>query len=51
MRLSGYILDEKVQIARRYLEPTARKTMGLRPEHLELQDDAIVSLIQVRPSP
>jgi len=46
VRLSGYIQDEKVQIARRYLEPTARKTMGLAPHHLELEESALVSLIQ-----
>jgi len=46
IRLSGYIQDEKVQIARRYLEPTARKTMGLQEQHFELQDLALVELIQ-----
>ena len=34
VRLSGYILDEKVEIARRYLEPTARKDMGLQASPL-----------------
>jgi len=46
VRLSGYILDEKVEIARRYLEPTAREQMGLQPSHLELQEEAVVSLIR-----
>ena len=46
VRLSGYIQDEKMQIARRYLEPVARAQMGLQPHHLELRDDALVSLIQ-----
>jgi len=46
VRLSGYILDEKVQIARRYLEPSARKQMGLREEHIELTEEAVVSLIR-----
>lgn len=30
MRLSGYILDEKVQIAKKYLIPRNRKAMGLK---------------------
>ena len=50
VRLSGYILDEKLQIARRYLEPTARTSMGLKPEHMELTDEAMTSLIQVNGS-
>jgi len=46
VRLSGYIQDEKEQIARRYLEPTARKAIGLQEHHLRLEDDALASLIQ-----
>jgi ATP-dependent Lon protease len=30
LRLSGYILEEKVEIAKRYLIPRNRKTMGLK---------------------
>ena len=46
VRLSGYILDEKIEIARRYLEPNARKQMGLDEGHLTLETDALTSLIQ-----
>ena len=46
VRLSGYILDEKLQIARRYLEPTARSSMGLKDEHMTLEDSALTALIQ-----
>ena len=46
VRLSGYILDEKLQIARRYLEPAARSSMGLQEDHLQLEDSALTSLIQ-----
>jgi len=46
VRLSGYIHDEKIQIARRYLEPAARQQMGLQSDHLHLSDDAITSLIK-----
>ena len=46
VRLSGYILEQKVQIASRYLEPAARKQMGLLPEHMELTAGAVESLIR-----
>lgn len=31
IRLVGYIADEKMHIARDYLEPTAQKNSGVRP--------------------
>merc|ERR1719405_174425 len=46
VRLSGYVLDEKVQIARRYLEPAARKQMGMKEAHLSLTDEAVEELIR-----
>ena len=46
VRLSGYILNEKLEIARRYLEPAARKSMGLEESHLVLEDAALTALIQ-----
>ena len=46
VRLSGYILNEKMEIARRYLEPTARSAMGLKEEHMTLEDSALTGLIQ-----
>jgi Lon-like ATP-dependent protease len=69
VRLSGYVLDEKVsrspaatpdpnpnrdpnpnpnqvQIARRYLEPAARKQMGMTDAHLSLTDEAVEELIR-----
>jgi Lon-like ATP-dependent protease len=46
VRLSGYIVDEKVKIARRYLEPTAKASMGLSDEHVRLDDSALTALIQ-----
>ena len=46
VRLSGYVLDEKVQIARRYLEPTARKQMGMKEEHMAITDEAVEELIR-----
>jgi len=46
VRLSGYILDEKVQIAQRYLLPAAREQMGLTPEQMEMPRESIVALIR-----
>eukprot|EP00964_Phaeocystis_antarctica_P098779 scaffold64741_cov33-Phaeocystis_antarctica.AAC.1 len=46
VRLSGYVLDEKVQIARRYLEPAARTQMGMTDAHLSLTDEAVEELIR-----
>ena len=46
VRLSGYILDEKMQIANQYLIPAAKKQMGLEERTMQLPDDAIASLIR-----
>jgi len=46
VRLSGYILDEKVQIARQYLEPAAREQMGLTDKQIEVTKDSLVALIR-----
>lgn len=45
IRLSGYIAEEKFQIARRYLDPQAREAAGLHPEEAGLSDSAIRVLI------
>ena len=46
VRLSGYVLDEKVEITRRYLEPNARKDMGLEESHLQIENEAVEQLIR-----
>ena len=52
IQLSGYDQPEKVQIAKRYLDPKIRKEVGLEkgadttPDTLELQDEAIDALIR-----
>ena len=46
IRLSGYIHDEKVQIARRYLSAEARRRTGVDEAQVELRDDAVDSLIR-----
>src|SRR5208282_3024307 len=35
MRLSGYIMEEKLEIAKRYLIPKNRKHMGLKADQVE----------------
>lgn len=44
--LSGYTEDEKAEIARRHLMPKAIKNHGLREGELELEDDALLSIIR-----
>lgn len=46
IRLSGYIHDEKVQIAQRYLSAEARKRTGITLENVELTDPALDTLIR-----
>jgi ATP-dependent Lon protease len=45
MRLSGYILEEKVMIAKKYLVPRTRKSMGLKATQVQLGDDALRAII------
>ncbi len=45
LRLSGYILNEKVQIAKKYLIPRTRKDMGLKASQVTLTKDALSGII------
>jgi len=45
IRLSGYAADEKVAIARRYLEPQAAKDAGVPEGAVKLDDGAMHTLI------
>jgi ATP-dependent Lon protease len=45
IRLSGYILQEKVEIARRYLVPKALANHGLEKNQVTIHKSALVSLI------
>jgi ATP-dependent Lon protease len=45
LRLSGYILEEKVQIAKRYLIPRHRKEMGLKTSDVVFTHDSIAQII------
>jgi len=46
IRLSGYIMQEKLQIAKSYLAPAALKETGLTEEDVALKDDTIMSLVR-----
>jgi ATP-dependent Lon protease len=46
IKLSGYIKEEKVEIAKRYLIPKNRKTMGLKQTDVTFSKDAIGQIIE-----
>ncbi len=45
IRLAGYILEEKVEIARRYLVPKALKNHGLEKGQVTISKDALVEIV------
>ncbi len=45
LRLSGYISQEKVEIAKRYLIPRNRKVMGLHVKDIEFSPEALRTII------
>ena len=45
LRLSGYILEEKVEIATKFLIPRNRKLMGLKTSHISFTKTGLKSLI------
>ncbi|BAE81456.1 lon/ATP-dependent protease La [Chlamydia felis Fe/C-56] len=45
LRLSGYILEEKLQIATKYLVPRARKEMGLTAREIMFHPEALKHMI------
>ncbi len=46
IRLSGYVSDEKMAIAQRYLAPQAKELAGLKDADVTLSDEAIEELIK-----
>ncbi|GAB2229000.1 hypothetical protein Droror1_Dr00023134 [Drosera rotundifolia] len=44
--IAGYISDEKMHIARDYLEKTTREVCGIKPEQVEVTDSALLALIE-----
>ena len=45
IRLSGYILEEKIEIAKRYLIPKALKNHGLQKGQVSIRKEALVTII------
>ncbi len=45
MRLSGYILQEKIEIAKKYLIPRNRKSVGLKASEIEFSKEALKAII------
>lgn len=45
LRLSGYIADEKVEIAKKYLIPRHRKAMGLKAKQISFSTRALRALL------
>jgi ATP-dependent Lon protease len=46
LRLSGYTEPEKLEIAKRFLVRKQREAAGLKPENIELMDEALVGIIR-----
>lgn len=46
IQLSGYTEDQKVHIARKYLQPKQIKAAALKPEELVLEDEALVHIVR-----
>jgi Lon-like ATP-dependent protease len=46
INVSGYVAEEKIAIAQKYLAPTAKEAAGLKDLPVELQTDAIETLIK-----
>ncbi|KAL9262299.1 Lon protease homolog, mitochondrial-like protein [Drosera capensis] len=44
--IAGYISDEKMHIARDYLEKTTREACGIKLEQVEVTDSALLALIE-----
>jgi ATP-dependent Lon protease len=46
LQLAGYTEHEKIEIARKFLEPKAVEATGLKPENVQFRDDAFQAIIQ-----
>ncbi len=45
LRLSGYVLEEKMQIAKRYLIPKQKKAAGITPKQVTITDASLKEII------
>lgn len=46
INVSGYIAEEKLAIAQKYLSPASRETTGIKENSLSISDDAVLALIR-----
>lgn len=46
IEMSGYVGEEKLAIAKQYLMPQAMRDSGVKTEQIEIDDDALKSLIK-----
>jgi ATP-dependent Lon protease len=46
LELTGYTEEQKVHIARRYLQPKQIAANGLKPDEIEITDEALTTIIQ-----
>ncbi|KAJ8752510.1 hypothetical protein K2173_004798 [Erythroxylum novogranatense] len=44
--IAGYITDEKLHIARDYLEKSTREACGIKPEQVEVTEAALLALVE-----
>lgn len=45
LRLSGYIMQEKIEIAKKYIIPRNRQSMGFKPSQVVFSDEALRNII------
>ena len=45
LRLSGYIMEEKIEIAKKYLIPRNRKIMGLKSSQISFSTDVLKAIV------
>jgi Lon-like ATP-dependent protease len=46
LEVSGYVSEEKIAIAERYLSPQAKESSGLKDTDIKLDPEAIAALIR-----
>ncbi|CCK71207.1 ATP-dependent Lon protease PIM1 KNAG_0G01490 [Huiozyma naganishii CBS 8797] len=46
IELTGYVAEEKVQIAEKYLAPQAKKSAGLSNANVDLTEEAVIALMK-----
>ncbi|CEP63088.1 ATP-dependent Lon protease PIM1 LALA0_S07e02124g [Lachancea lanzarotensis] len=47
IELTGYVAEEKIKIAEQYLSPSAKRDAGLANAHVNLTEEAVISLMKL----